>query len=95
MRLDPEAHQRRFYALDDAALERLHAAGLPVPVERPGPLVQEHNVLTDFYRVRTPDPLPVARRVAGQSLLLHAFPFFDDQVPERALDVLHTLARSL
>ena len=76
----------------ESVIARLRRHGCPVEVEKSGPLVHRHNAMTDFYRVRTPETFPVAAKIVGESILLHAFPFFRDAVAEQVLEALRSVS---
>ncbi len=77
----------------ESVIGRLREHGCPVQVEKSGPLVHRHNTMTDFYRVRTQETFPVATRMVDETILLHAFPFFRDAIPEQALEALHSVTQ--
>jgi dTDP-4-amino-4,6-dideoxygalactose transaminase len=89
LRVDPD----RIGGLD-ALVERLRELQFPAQVDRHRSLVHEHSVVTDYYRIQSPEDFPVAHRVTQETLLVHAFPFFDDKVGERALEVLESVSRN-
>ncbi|MEH6581281.1 MAG: aminotransferase class I/II-fold pyridoxal phosphate-dependent enzyme [Halioglobus sp.] len=59
----------------------------------PGTLAHRHNVVTEYYGVKTQRAFPVAERIASEVLHVDAFPLYQDGMAERLLEAFAEVAR--
>ena len=68
-----------------ALVKRLKERNCPVN-RNPGTLLHRHNVVTEYYGVKTQRAFPVAERIASEVLHVDAFPLYQDGMAERLLE---------
>jgi dTDP-4-amino-4,6-dideoxygalactose transaminase len=58
----------------------------------PGRLIHRHNVITEYYGIRTGRAFPVAERIAGETLSVDAFPMYEDGIAERLVEAFREVS---
>jgi len=74
----------RFPDLPDL-VSRLKERGVPAEKRNPK-LIHAHNVISDYYGVKTDRDFPVAERVIGETIQIDSFPLYQDGAAERFLE---------
>lgn len=68
-----------------SVVRQLQERDCPV-ASNPGKLIHRHNVITEYYGIRTKRAFPIAERIARETMSVDAFPMYEEGVAERLLE---------